>query len=74
MMSVKVRNPLMEHAVEGVADAAHMAAVPIKYVILLAGFGHFAVAVPDVYKAVDDIKAAGGLPYGWLSQTVIVVY
>jgi lactoylglutathione lyase len=24
------------------------------------GFGHFALAVPDVYKAVDDIKAAGG--------------
>jgi hypothetical protein len=26
---------------------------------LRAGFGHFALAVPDVYKAVDDIKAAG---------------
>ncbi len=26
------------------------------------GFGHFALALPDVYKAVDSIKAAGDLP------------
>lgn len=24
------------------------------------GFGHFGLAIPDVYKACDDIKAAGG--------------
>jgi hypothetical protein len=24
------------------------------------GFGHFALAVPDVYKTVDSIKSAGG--------------
>jgi hypothetical protein len=34
-------------------------AISIKCTTLLAGFGHFAVAVPDVYKAVDDIKASG---------------
>jgi hypothetical protein len=56
MTSVKVRMPC--GSVCHTAVRAHLCALH-KPVQSLTGFGHFALAVPDVYKAVDDIKAAG---------------
>ena len=62
MMLVKVRQPLPEYfeACYATECSCSTRCCSVDQVsTLLAGFGHFAVAVPDVYKAVDDIKAAG---------------
>jgi hypothetical protein len=64
MMLAKVRQPLPQYleacyATECSCGTRFCSVNQVS--TLLAGFGHFAVAVPDVYKAVDDIKAAGEL-------------
>ena len=48
------------------ASAASLDSILILSIVVGSGFGHFALAVPDVYELVDKVKKNGKRAYLWL--------